>query len=238
LGPGEPARWQRRRDLDEILVDGCYPRLHDARIPVHQFHADYLGPYLERDLRQILRVSDLGQFQRFLGFFAGRHAQIMNYGQLASDVGIDQTTAKAWCDVLEASHVAMPLRPWFANIGKRLAKSPKWYLIDSGLAAHLVGVTSSRHLATSVHRGRLFEGLIVAEGMKIIAHHGSPAGCLTGDSGRVAGVARCTAFDGRRRHARSTAGREFRPRRYLTTGPHRGPGRTGQAISLGSQRGV
>ena len=177
LSLGELARWQRQHSLDELLVDGFYPRLHDALIPAHQFHADYLGTYLERDVRQILRISDLGQFQRFLGFFAGRHAQIMNYSQLGADAGIDQTTAKAWCNVLEASHVALPLRPWFANIGKRLAKSPKWYLTDSGLAAHLIGVTSPRHLATHAHRGHLFEGLIVAEAMKIIAHHGSPARC-------------------------------------------------------------
>ena len=175
LSLGELARWRRRLDLDEVLVAGCYPRLHDAQIPAHQFHADYLGTYLERDVRQILRVSDLGQFQRFLGFFAGRHAQIMNYSQLAADIGIDQTTAKTWCAVMEASHIALPLRPWFANIGKRLAKSPKWYLTDCGLAAHLIGVTSPRYLATHPHRGHLFEGLVVSEAMKIIAHAGSPA---------------------------------------------------------------
>ena len=174
---GELARWRNHHALDHLLVAGSYPRLHDARIPAHQFHADYVGTYLERDVRQILRVNDLGQFQRFLGFFAGRHAQIMNYSQVAADVGIDQTTAKAWCDVLEASHIAMPLRPWYANIGKRLAKSPKWYLTDSGLAAHLIGITSPRHLATHPHRGHLFEGLVVCEALKIIAHHGSPARC-------------------------------------------------------------
>ncbi|TVR13562.1 MAG: ATP-binding protein [Planctomycetota bacterium] len=177
LSLGELAHWQRPYGLDELLVSGCYPRLHDAGIPAHQFHADYVGTYLERDVRHILRVADLGLFQRFLGFFAGRHGQPMNYAQLAADVGIDQTTAKAWCGVLEASHVAMPLRPWFANIGKRLAKSPKWYLCDSGLAAHLIGVTSSRHLATHSHRGHLFEGLMVSEASKVIAHAGSPARC-------------------------------------------------------------
>jgi predicted AAA+ superfamily ATPase len=177
LSLGELARWSRRHSLDDLLVSGTYPRLHDAEIPAHQFHADYLGTYLERDVRQIVRVADLGQFQRFLGFFFGRHAQIINYSQLGTDVGIDQATAKAWCGVLEASHVASPLRPWFANINKRLAKSPKWYLTDSGLAAHLIGITSSKHITTHAHRGHLFEGFIVTEALKLLAHYGSPARC-------------------------------------------------------------
>lgn len=118
---GELARWAQRHALNDLLVSGYYPRLHDAHIPAHQFHSAYLGIYLERDVRLILRVSDLGQFQRFLGFFAGRNAQIMNYSQLAIDVGSDQTnqtTAMTWCDVLEANQVVMPLRPWFAKISK------------------------------------------------------------------------------------------------------------------------
>ena len=172
---GEWSAWNRRATLDELLIAGGFPRLHAAEIPPHQFYADYVGTYLERDVRQILKVDDLGTLQRFLGFFAGRHAQIMNYARLGADVGIAETTVKTWCGVLEASHVAAPLRPWFANIGKRLAKSPKWYVTDSGLASHLIGCTSPQHLAAHPHRGHLFEGLMVTEAMKVLAHHASPA---------------------------------------------------------------
>lgn len=172
---GELTAWERRCSLDEVLINGFYPRLHEAIIPPYQFHSDYLGTYIERDVRQILQVADTGLFQRFLGLFAGRHAQLMNYAQLAADTGVDQTTIKRWCTVLEASHVAAPLRPWFANIGKRLMKSPKWYLADCGLAAHLIGLTSAQHLQTHSHRGHLFEGLLVVEAMKIIAHHTAAA---------------------------------------------------------------
>lgn len=175
LSLDEWSAWNRRATLDELLIAGGFPRLHDAGIPSHQFHSDYIGTYLERDVRQILKVDDLGTFQRFLGFFAGRHAQVMNYAKLGADVGVSETTIKTWCSVLEASHVAAPLRPWFANIGKRLAKSPKWYLTDSGLAAHLIGCTSPTHLATHPHRGHLFEGLVVTEAMKVLAHNTSPA---------------------------------------------------------------
>jgi predicted AAA+ superfamily ATPase len=175
LSLGEWSAWGRRAGLDDLLISGGFPRVHAAGIPPHQFHADYLGTYLERDVRQILKVSDLGAFQRFLGFFAGRHGQIMNYAKLGADAGINETTVKTWCGVLEASHVAVPLRPWFANIGKRLAKSPKWYLTDSGLAAHLIGCTSPTHLAVHPHRGQLFEGLVVTEAMKVLAHAASPA---------------------------------------------------------------
>jgi len=99
----------------------------------------------------------------------------MNYAQLGSDIGISQSTVKSWCSVLEASHVAAPLRPWFGTMGKRLAKSPKWYLTDSGLAAYLIGCTSPAHLATHPHRGHLFEGFVVTEAMKVLAHNASPA---------------------------------------------------------------
>ena len=175
LSLGEWSAWGKRATLDELLIAGGFPRLHDAGIPAHQFHADYIGTYLERDVRQILNIDDLSTFQRFLGFFAGRHAQIMNFSKLGADIGISETTVKTWCGVLEASHVAMPLRPWFANISKRLAKSPKWYLTDSGLAAHLSGCSSITHLATHPHRGHLFEGMIVTEAMKVLAHTTSPA---------------------------------------------------------------
>ncbi|MEK7414908.1 MAG: DUF4143 domain-containing protein [Planctomycetota bacterium] len=175
LSLGEWASFGRRASLDDLLISGGFPRLHAANIPPHQFHADYIGTYLERDVRQILNVDNLAIFQRFLGFFAGRHGQIMNYTKLGADVGISETTVKTWCGVLEASHVAVQLRPWFANISKRLSKSPKWYLTDSGLAAHLIGYTSPSHLATHPHRGQLFEGLVISEAMKTLAHTTSPA---------------------------------------------------------------
>ncbi len=175
LSLGEWSAWGRRAGLDEMLINGGFPRLHDAGIPAHQFHADYLGTYLERDVRQILQVDNLAIFQRFMILFAGRHAQVMNYAKLGADIGINQTTVKTWCGVLEASHVAAPLRPWFANISKRLVKSPKWYLIDSGMAATLIGCTSPRHLATHPHRGHLFEGMVITEAMKVVAHAASSA---------------------------------------------------------------
>ncbi len=175
LSLGEWSAWGRRSTCDELLISGGFPRLHDSQIPAHQFHADYVGTYLERDVRQILTVANLGAFQRFLELFAGRHAQFMNYAKLGADAGINQTTAKTWCSVLQASHVAAPLRPWFANISKRLTKNPKWYLIDSGMAAYLIGCTSASYLATHPHRGHLFEGIVVSEAMKIIAHAVAPA---------------------------------------------------------------
>jgi predicted AAA+ superfamily ATPase len=175
LSLGEWSTWGRRTTLEEMLVSGGYPRLHDANIPPHQFHADYVGTYLERDVRQVLTIRDLGLFHRFLGLFASRHGQVMNYAGLAADVGLNETTVKTWCTVLEASHVAVPLRPWFANIGKRLVKSPKWYLADSGLAAYLLGCTSPAHVASHPQRGALFEGLILSEALKVVAHGASPA---------------------------------------------------------------
>ncbi len=175
LSLGEWSAWGRKSTLEALLIDGGYPRLHEARIPAYQFYSDYLATYLERDVRQILNIKDLGTFQRFLGLFAGRHAQIMNYAELGNDAGANQTTVKSWCSVLEASEVAVALAPWFANIGKRLIRSPKWYFIDSGLASSLLGSSSPTMLMNHPHRGQIFEGLVVGEAMKIIAHAASPA---------------------------------------------------------------
>ena len=74
LSLGEWSAWGRRTTLDESLISGGFPRLHDAHIPPHQFHSDYVGTYIERDVRHLLQVTDLAVFQRFLVLFAGRFA--------------------------------------------------------------------------------------------------------------------------------------------------------------------
>jgi uncharacterized protein len=171
---GELATFGRRFALDELVVSGFYPRLHDAQIEPHAFHADYVATYLERDVRLLINLRDVDAFQRFIGLCAGRAATLLNHSALAADTGVHQTTAADWATTLGASFVTTKLSPWFANIGKRLVKMPKLYWYDVGLASHLLGFTLPGHVQHHPLRGALFENLVVAEVLKLLAHTRSP----------------------------------------------------------------
>ncbi|HTR88686.1 MAG TPA: ATP-binding protein [Solirubrobacteraceae bacterium] len=153
-------------DLDTLLWKGGYPRIHDRRLSPGEWLADYTATYLERDVRGLLRVGDLAEFHSFLRLCAGRVGQLINLASLAADCGIAQPTARSWLSVLEASFIVFRLPPFHANLGKRLAKHPKLYFHDSGLAANLIGIEDPRQLATHPLRGPLFEGWVVSEIVK------------------------------------------------------------------------
>jgi len=153
-------------DLDTLLWEGGYPRIHDRDLPPNEWLADYTATYLERDLRSLLRVGDLAAFHTFLRLCAGRVGQLLNLASLAADCGIAQPTARSWLSVLEASFIVFLIPPFHANLGKRLAKHPKLYFHDSGLATSLLGIDSPRQLATHPLRGALFEGWVISEIVK------------------------------------------------------------------------
>ncbi len=159
-------------NLDTLMCTGFYPALHDRPVTAADWHASYLATYVERDVRQISRVADLLQFQRFMRLMAARAGQMLNLNALAHDLGIAQTTARDWLAVLEASYIVFRLPPYFGNFGKRLVKVPKLYFHDVGLAAHLLGLTDDSSMSTSPMRGPLFENLMVAEYLKYCRHFG------------------------------------------------------------------
>lgn len=151
---------------DELIFTGFYPRIHDQHLDPSQALADYVATYVERDIRQLNMVRDLTLFQKFLGLCAGRIGQILNLESLGNDTGISQTTARQWLSLLEASYIGFRLPPYFANISKRLIKSPKFYFYDVGLAAYLMGIRHIEQIKTHPLRGMLFENLIVVEILK------------------------------------------------------------------------
>jgi len=152
--------------LDEVLYRGLYPPLHDRPLDPAQWFGSYVLTYLERDLRQLANVHDLGLFQRFIALCAARTGQLLNLSALALDCGIGQTTAKNWLDLLQASYVIYLLRPHHRNFGKRLIKSPKLYFCDTGLAAALMNVQGVGHLGVHPARPALFETMVVIEHLK------------------------------------------------------------------------
>ena len=161
-----------RLTLDEWLVTGAYPALFDRDVAHADWHASYVATYVERDVRQISRIADLLQFQRFMRLMAARAGQLLNLNAVANDLGIAQTTARDWLAILESSYITFRLAPYHGNFGKRLVKTPKLYFHDTGLAAWLLGITQAEALAIHPMRGALFENMLVAEYMKYLRHHG------------------------------------------------------------------
>ena len=161
--------------LDELLWRGGYPPIYDRPLQPADWFASYVSTYLERDVRQLLAVKDLGLFQRFVKLCAGRTAQILNLSALAADCGISHVTAREWLTVLEASYLVTMLRPYHRNFGKRLIKSPKLYFLDPGLAAYLLGIRDAATLNAHPQRGALFETLAVSELTKARFNAGRPS---------------------------------------------------------------
>lgn len=159
-------------DTDDLLFRGGYPRIHADRLDPAMALADYFETYVQRDLRELVQLRHLAEFERFVRLAAGRTGQVLNLQSLAADVGISGHTAREWVTLLEASFIVFRLPPWFANIGKRLVKSPKLYFHDVGLAAWLVGIRQREHLVTHPLRGHLFENLAVLEVLKTYANAG------------------------------------------------------------------
>jgi predicted AAA+ superfamily ATPase len=147
----------------ELMWKGGYPRLYNNDINPVRFYRDYLFTYVERDVRQIKNITDLGAFNRFLTVCAGFIGQTINLSSLADAAGIDRVTAKSWLSVLETSYVVYQVQPYFRNFKKRLIKSPKLYFRDTGLACALLEIRSSHSLHTYYQRGAMFENLMFNE---------------------------------------------------------------------------
>ncbi|TAK43230.1 MAG: ATP-binding protein [Saprospiraceae bacterium] len=158
--PWEKNTWE------EYLRTGFYPRIYEREISPTDFYPDYLQTYVERDVRQLLNVSNLALFRNFITACAGRTGQLLNLAQLGSDVGIDVKTVKSWFSILEASFITYRLQPWFRNFNKRIVKTPKLYFYDTGLAAYLLGVRSATDLESHFARGALFENFVINELLK------------------------------------------------------------------------
>lgn len=165
----------RPATLDAAMFTGGYPPIHDRKLAPPMWMAPYVAAYVERDVRQFLKVLDLEAFQRFVRLCAGRSGQILNLSSLATDAGITHNTAKAWISVLEASYILFQLRPHHANFSKRLIKAPKIYFHDSGLLCWLLGIQEAGQLATHPLRGSIFETMVVSELVKTRSNRGERA---------------------------------------------------------------
>lgn len=162
----ELRRYKSAPDPFDVIVRGCFPRLHEEGLEPRRFYNGYLQTYVERDVRALIQLRDLSQFQKFLTLLAGRVGQIVNLASLSNDVGVSTTTIRNWLSVLKASYVVFELPPFFENVQKRVIKSPKIFFTDVGLAAFLLGIHTEEQASRDPLRGNLYENLIIADIVK------------------------------------------------------------------------
>ena len=148
------------------IFNGGYPALHKLKIHPVDFYPSYIHTYIERDVRQLLNIENLGKFQTFLKLCAGRIGQVINFSSLATDCGISHTTVNKWLSILEASYIIFFLQPFYNNFNKRLIKSPKLYFYDTGVACSLLGLEKQAQLETHYLKGSLYENIVVLEFIK------------------------------------------------------------------------
>lgn len=151
---------------DTFMLQGGYPRIYDTRMPLNLFFSNYIDTYIERDVSEYLDVRNLADFRRFLTLCALSSGALINYTNIANELGVSPRTVKAWMSILESSYIAFHLIPFYTNARKQVVKTPKLYFYDTGLLCHLLGIRTVEALVAHPKFGDIFENLIIAETMK------------------------------------------------------------------------
>jgi uncharacterized protein len=152
--------------LHQSILHGGYPRIYNDNLNPTKAYKNYFQTYVERDLRQLINIKDLTQFEHFCKILAGRIGSLLNMEEIGNEIGISSHTVKQWISILEASFIVFRLQPYFENFGKRIIKSPKIYFIDVGLACYLLGIEDENQLSRDPARGHLVENLVITELLK------------------------------------------------------------------------
>ncbi len=164
---------KRLMDIYKRIWRGSFPKVNDAEGPTHNlFYRSYVQTYIQRDVKDILSISDETSFHQFLGAVAARTGQLLNYAELARDVAIDNKTAKSWLSVLETSGLIYLLKPYYRNVTKRLVKAPKLYFLDTGLCTYLCKWPTPASLEAGASSGAFLETYLFAEILKSYWHNG------------------------------------------------------------------
>lgn len=163
LSASELGRTSVLKNKRDLLWKGGFPEIWAEGLNASDFFDDYIQTYLERDLKQILNVSNPRNFRRLLSMLAIRVGQLLNYSEISKDVGVSVNTIKAWINALETSGLVILLPPYYNNLGKRLIKAPKLYFSDNGLVAALLNIRSLKDLNNSLHLGNIWENFVLSE---------------------------------------------------------------------------
>lgn len=168
--------FKKRSEIIRLLVRGTYPELWEyPDFDKTDFYRSYLSTYLERDVRSISNVGSLNDFERFLRLCATRSGQLINKSELGKEVGISLPTANEWLSILQTSNQISLLEPYFKNIGKRLVKTPKLYLHDTGLLCFLLGINEKTFNQPSPLIGPIWETFVFNQIKRSIAFNSTAA---------------------------------------------------------------
>lgn len=163
---------QNPGNIWNIIHRGGYPGLQDSSVDWSMYFASYIKTYLERDVRELAAVQDLDAFRKFMIACAARTGQMLNYSNIADEVGKDSVTIKKWISILEASGIIYVLEPFSSSVLKRAIKTPKLYFRDTGLAAYLTRWLSPETLANGAMSGAFFETFVISEILKSYSNCG------------------------------------------------------------------
>src|SRR3989344_5509660 len=160
-------------NISQILFKGGWPELYiDMSLSPVQYLNDYIRSYIEKDIVLSAGVQKQEAFNVILGLLAARTGMLLDYANIARDSGIQAVTVKEWVSILQRTALVYCLKPYASNLNKRLTKTPKFYFLDTGLAARLQGWQAETPLMTSPQAGPLFETLVFAEILKFIQNYG------------------------------------------------------------------
>lgn len=158
------------------IIKGGYPEIWDQKLDPHKWMPSYLQTYVQRDVRLIRNITNLGQFTRFIMLLANYAGQIINREEIGRSIGIDNKTVQAWLGILESSYIIYLLQPWYNNLNKRITKSPKLYFYDTGLLCYLLGIETEASLKKNTAYGAIFENWVMTEIRKNRFNQGKEAG--------------------------------------------------------------
>ncbi len=166
-------------NIEEVfdnILRGSYPELYrNKNMDIGIFYSSYVQTYLEKDIRDVLKIKDELKFLRFLSSVAVRTGKELVYEELARDADINLKTAMSWLSVLISSGIVYLLRPYFNNEIKRIVKRPKLYMMDTGLACFLARYNDAKSLEISSYSGQIFETYVVSEIIKSYVNNGLQA---------------------------------------------------------------
>ena len=165
------------KDIFHRIWKGSYPAMFsDSDENWKLFYDSYTQTYIERDVKQIIKVSNEMLFINFIRALAARTSQILNYSNIAGEIGINETTARSWLSILQTSGLIYLLQPYSNNMTSRIIKTPRLYFLDTGLACYLTKWNTSETLENGAFSGAILETYAVSEILKSYWHNGeSPA---------------------------------------------------------------
>ncbi len=158
--------------LLEWLIKGGYPEIYEHNLDHYRFFNDYVATYIERDVRQLLNIRHIREFDQFMRLLAIRSGQIFSMSRIAMEIGVSTHTIKSWIGVLEASNIIYLLKPFYRNFGKRIIKSPKLYFLDTGLLCYLMNIQSTDSLRNNPLLGACFETFVFGQMLRSLHNQG------------------------------------------------------------------